>query len=318
MKKFISIINPKVSVIVRHDIWLNYVWLLHKKRIPLYLIDASLPKNSSRFNPVFRYLNQVLFRKFAGVFVISEDEVQKFQKLGVESKKIKIIGATKYDQVYERSRNNEKISQLINHPFLRNKKVLVAGSTWQEDEAFLIPAFQEVQKTISVSMLLIAPHEPTQKRINEIEQQCRQVNIKTVRWSELENFENDTRCLIIDRIGLLSSIYFLGDAAFVGGSFYYKIHNVLEPAVYGIPVFFGPKMTTSAEAFKLLEHDAAILVKTTEQIVNLLTRIFENPKFEKNYGDKAKKLVMQNVGSSKKIAEFLVDQLWSKKCNLRS
>ena len=309
IKKFISIINPKVSVIVRHDIWPNCVWLLHKKGIPLYLIDASLPKNSSRFKPLFRYLNQVLFCKLAGVFVISEEEVRKFQKLGVESDKIKIFGDTKYDQVYERSLNNEKITQLIDHPILSNKKVLVAGSTWQEDEAVLISAFRQVHEKNKDTFLIIAPHEPALKRITDIEQQCHKANIKTVRWSDLGKFENETKCLIIDRIGLLSAIYSLGDVAFVGGSFYYKIHNVLEPAVFGIPVFFGPKMTTSAEAYKLLEHEAALIVNSVAQIVNLLTKIFKNTKFAKKYGDNAKNLVKQNIGSSKRIAAFLIDKL---------
>ena len=309
IKRFISIINPKISVIVRHDIWPNCVWLLHKKRIPLYLIDASLPKNSSRFMPIFRYLNQALFRKIAGVFVIAEEEEKKFLRLGVDINKIEVIGDTKYDQVYERSRNNEKISRLIDHPNLLNKKVLVAGSTWQDDEVILIPGFHQVQEKINDTFLIIAPHEPSLKRITEIEQQCHKANIKTVRWSGLENFENDTRCLIVDQIGLLSSIYALGDVAFVGGSFYYKIHNVLEPAVFGIPVFFGPKMTTSAEAFKMIEHEAAIIVNSKEQIVDLLMKIFMDTKYANKFGDKAKSLVMKNVGSSKKIADFLINNL---------
>ena len=302
IKKFVSIVNPKVSAIVRHDIWPNCVWILHKKGIPLYLIDASLPNNSSRFKPIFRIINQALFRKLAGVFVISEEEVQKFQKLGIESGKIKIIGDTKYDQVYERSRNKKKITPLIDHPVLSNKKVLVAGSTWQDDEAVVIPAFQEVHQKIKNTFLIIAPHEPALKRITEIERQCQKANIKTVRWSELENLNKNTRCLIIDRIGLLSSIYSLGDVAFVGGSFYYKIHNVLEPAVFGIPVFFGPKMTTSAEAYKLLEHEAGVIVNSVEQSVNLLTEIIENPKLAQKYGDNAKNLVKKNISTG--IARF--------------
>lgn len=313
IRKFVSIVNPEIAVIVRHDVWPNCVWRLFKQKIPLYLIDASLPKNSSRLYPVFRTLNKGLFGKISEIFVISEEEVPRFRALGVDSDRIKIIGDTKYDQVYDRSQNKDKISQLINHPNLMNKRVVVAGSSWQADEAILIPAFYKVLKKITNCFLIIAPHEPTQKRISEIEQQCRELGINTVRWSELEKFKKETHCIIIDRIGLLSNIYSMGEAAFVGGSFYFKIHNVLEPAVFGIPVFFGPKMTTSAEAYKLLEHEAAIKVNSVEQIANLLIRIFEEPKFAKKYGNKAKSLVMQNVGSSKKIAGFLVNRLKSGK-----
>jgi len=258
-------------------------------------------------------MNKGLFGKITEIFVISADEVPKFKKIGVNSDRIKIIGDTKYDQVYERSQNTQKIFRLIDHPILMDKRILVAGSSWQEDEAFVIPAFHQVLKKNKNCFLIIAPHEPTPKRISEIEQQCHEFGIDTVRWSELEKFRKETRCLIIDQIGLLSGIYSLAEAAFVGGSFYFKIHNVLEPAVFGIPVLFGPKMTTSAEAYKLLEHEAAIKVNSIEQIANLLTRIFNDSKFAKKYGDKAKSLVMQNVGSSKKIAEFLVNRLKSGK-----
>ena len=86
-------------------------------------------------------VRKVLFQKISEVFVIAEEEVHRFKTLGVDSDKIKIIGDTKYDQVYERSLNTQKISQLTNHPDLKDKRILVAGSTWQADETFLIPAF---------------------------------------------------------------------------------------------------------------------------------------------------------------------------------
>jgi len=309
IKKFFSIINPEIAVIVRHDIWPNFVWRLYTQKIPLYLIDASLPEKSSRFYPVFKSLNKIIFQKISEVFVIAEEEVNKFKMLGVNPDSIKITGDTKYDQVYERSLNTQKISQLINHPDLKEKRIIIAGSTWQEDEAFVIPAFHQVLKNVNNCFLIIAPHEPTLKRINEIEQLCDKFGINSVRLSGFEKYKKETQCLIIDQIGLLSSIYSLGDAAFVGGSFYFKIHNVLEPAVFGMPVFFGPKMTNSAEAIKLINNESAIIVNSVEQIANLLTRVFNDFEFAKKYGDKAKSLVMQNVGSSKKIAEFLVDRL---------
>jgi 3-deoxy-D-manno-octulosonic-acid transferase len=245
----------------------------------------------------------------SGVFVIEKDEVVGFRKLGVEEAKIKIVGDTKYDQVFDRSQKREKIAPLLNHPVLQNKQVLVAGSTWPADEEIVIPAFCSVAKKVDKLLLIIAPHESQTKRITEIEHLCRQFHLKSVRWSELAKLTNDCQCLIIDQIGLLSSIYSLGKVAFVGGSFYYKIHNVLEPAVFGIPVFFGPKMTTSAEALKLLENEAAIMVTSVKQVADLLTKIFKDSVYANRYGDRAKKLVYQNTGSSRKIAELLIGNL---------
>jgi len=268
-----------------------------------------LPKHSSRLKPFFRYLNAKLFSLISGIFVIGENEIDRFLKLSVVREKIEIMGDTKYDQVLERAQKREKIAPLINHPVLLNKHVLVAGSTWPADEEVVIPAFCAVFNKHENLFMIIAPHEPHPKRIAEIKKMCQQFKLKTACWSDLVQLTKNCQCLIVDKIGLLSSIYSLGKVAFVGGSFHYKIHNVLEPAIFGIPVFFGPKMATSAEAQKLLENDAAIKVNSIEQATALLTKIFEDPTFAQNYGAKAKMLVQQNVGRSRKIAERLIARL---------
>jgi len=308
-KKFISIISPQLAVIVRHDIWPNFAWRLNYENIPLVLIDASLPQNSSRFLPGLRALNKVLFSCMEAILAISEDEKEKFSQLVDDPEKITVIGDTKYDQVFERSQNLDRISQLLAEPKLREKKILVVGSSWQTDEDYLIPAFQQLLQKFNDLVMILAPHEPQSHRIDEIENRLKQAYLNSARLSELKPGEFDSHCLIIDRVGVLANIYYLGNIAFVGGSFHYKIHNVLEPAIYGIPVIFGPKINTSSEALYFLKQDAAILVNSTQEIVDVVKNLVENPEQAEQYGNRAKQLVMQNVGNSEKIAQFLLQYL---------
>ena len=111
--------------------------------------------------------------------------------------------------------------------------------------------------------MIIAPHEPRPQRIQEIETMIKKMRLNSIRLSELKNNGVDFHCLIIDRIGLLANIYSLGEVAFVGGSFHHKVHNVLEPAVYGIPVIFGPKINTSSEAQNMAVGFSSLLNKNS-------------------------------------------------------
>jgi len=305
-KKFISIVAPNVAVIVRHDIWPNFVWRLNQQNVPLLLIDASLPPGTSRLWLLLRWLNKHLFSMMEAIFTISDEETAKFRQLVADAEKVTTLGDTKYDQVFERSQNLDRIAELLALPECREQKILVAGSSWQGDERQLIPAFSRLRHKFNDLLLIIAPHEPTPNRIAHIESQLAQQGLASTRLSQLKGAAFRGSCLIIDRIGLLANIYYLATIAFVGGSFHFKIHNVLEPAVYGVPVIFGPRMKNSYEAQQLLRHQAAIMVKSSSQIVDTVTQLLEKPDQAKQYGDRARQMVMQNVGSSAAIARFIL------------
>ncbi len=308
-KKFIAAIAPSVAVIVRHDIWPNFVWRLRQENIPLILIDASIQEKSYRLLPILKIINRKLFSLMEAILAISDDETTRLRQLVDNPEKITVIGDTKYDQVFERSRHLDRISQLLEEPALKDKKIFIVGSSWQTDEQYLIPALQQLHQQFDDLIMILAPHEPTPDHIEQIEFQLEQFHLTSIRLSQLKPGLINHHCLIIDQIGLLANIYYLGKVAFVGGSFHYKIHNVLEPAVYGIPVLFGPKMKNSSEAQHLLKLDAAILVKSTQEIVDVITGLLENPEQAKKYGERARQIVMQNVGSSEKIAKFLLKYL---------
>ncbi len=309
VKKFVAAIAPKVVVIVRHDIWPNFVSHACREKIPLILINASIPQNSSRFLPILKQINRYLFSFIRAILAISDTEAARLSLLIDDPEKISVIGDTKYDQVFERSQHLDRISHLLKEPKIKQQNIFVVGSSWQTDEEFIIPAFQQLRQKFVDLIMILAPHEPTPGRVEQIERRLEQAGLKSLRLSQFTPGQFDHHCLIIDQIGMLANIYYLGKIAFVGGSFHYKIHNVLEPAVYGISILFGPKITNSVEAQHLLTHQAAFLVNSIPDIVRIISDLLVHPEHARIYGERARQIVMQNVGSSEKIAKFLLPYL---------
>jgi 3-deoxy-D-manno-octulosonic-acid transferase len=304
-RKFISIVQPKLAVFVRHDIWPNFIWVLNKKRIPVILIDASIPKDSSRFWPLMRQFNSALFNSFDAIFLTTDDEKERFERLDVEPCKLYVTGDTKFDQVYHRTLETGKVSDLSKHAYIKGKTKWIAGSSWRADEEVIIPAFQRLSGTFDNLLLVIVPHEPSPNRLTEIESRLTRHKIRHIRYSELRPQSTDFSALIIDKIGMLANLYGLGKIAFVGGSFESKVHNVLEPAVYGIPILIGPRINTQAEALLLANHEAALIVKSTDEMVDKVSTILKNDQLCANIGNAAKEIVFKHVGATDRIAKYL-------------
>lgn len=308
-KKFVGLLAPTVAIIVRHDIWPNFVYRVAQQQIPLLLVDASLSDRSARLMPGLRQINRQLFSCMKAILTISEVEAEKFRRLLDRAENVMVVGDTKYDQVLERSQQRQAIATLLEKPELRQRQIWVVGSSWPRDEQFILPAFETLCRQFDDLLLILAPHEPEPHRVQEIEAYLAGAQLSAQRLSQLDNRPFVARCLIVDRIGVLAALYSLAKIAFVGGSFHYKVHNVLEPAIFGIPVLFGPKMTNSAEAQQLLANNAAILVRSREEIVATVTDLLQHANIANSYGQRARQIVMQNVGSSEKIAEILLSFL---------
>ncbi len=309
IKKFLNIVMPHGAAIVRHDIWPNFVYQLRRRKIPVVLIDASVPQRSLIMAWISWPFNRWIYRMFDRVLAISDLEAEKLRRWIDDPQKINTTGDTKYDQVFQRSRQVDKIANLASLPALNNRPIWVVGSSWPKDEKYILPAFQQLRQRFPELLLILVPHEPSPARVEQIEQQLRANHLTGLPLSQLNSqpFQHD--CLIVDKVGLLATIYSLGQVAFVGGSFHFKIHNVLEPAVFGVPVLFGPKMKNSAEAIHLLASNAALLVKSTKEIVLAINQLLSDPKRTREYGERAKQIVMQNVGSSTRVAHVLLEYL---------
>lgn len=301
-EKFIRIINPSIAVIMRYDLWPNTIDLLHKKKIPIFLVDATLRKDSPRNYLVIKSFHKILFSKLTKILTVSSSDEQVFKTFGFDEEKVKAVGDTRFDRVYERSLK-AKEKKLIGSSVLKDNKIFVAGSTWEQDEEVIFPAFLKLSKYDKNVIMIVAPHEPTLLHLEKIENEF-SGKLKTIRFSHLNNY-TDEKIIIVDSIGILLTLYTYADAAYVGGSFKQNIHNVLEAAVYGIPVLFGPKIENSQEAQTLKQINGGIVINNKRQAYQRMRKLFTDEQLRKKTGKISADFVQNNIGATDKILKAI-------------
>ena len=305
-QNFISLVKPDLAVIMRYDIWPNHIREMKRAGIPILLVDATMKKRSSRKMPLIKSFHEVLFKKITRVLAVSEADAEGFKEFGCTDEKLKIVGDTKFDRVYQKSLK-AKESRLIKDEILKDKAVFVAGSTWNADEEIICPVFLKLQKYSGNILMIIAPHEPTILNIENIENEVGKY-VETIRFSHLNNYKNE-KIIIVDSVGILSTLYFYADVAFVGGGFKSNVHNVLEAAVYGIPVLFGPKIENSQEPKELQKRGSGILIRNKKEAYKELRYLFSNDELRKSKKEISLKYIEENLGATEKIIKEIVKLL---------
>ncbi|MCU0342471.1 MAG: 3-deoxy-D-manno-octulosonic acid transferase [Ignavibacterium sp.] len=300
--KFISITNPSLAIIMRYDVWPNMISSLKSKNIPIYLVDATLRNNSPRKYPLIKSFHKIIFGNLSKILTVSESDAIEFKSFGFDDKKVRVVGDTRFDRVFQRSLQ-AKEKRLISYNVLKGKKVLVAGSTWEQDEEVLFPAFLKLASAEENVIMIIAPHEPTLLHLEKIENEFAG-KLKTIRFSHLNNYSEE-RIIIVDSIGILLTLYTYASLAYIGGSFKQNIHNVLEAAVYGTPVLFGPKIENSQEAKRLAELGGGIIVNNKRQAYRNLRKLFADETLRSEAGRISADYVQSNIGATQKILETI-------------
>jgi 3-deoxy-D-manno-octulosonic-acid transferase len=296
--KFILIVKPKLSVLMRYDIWPNLIWAMRSFNIPIFLVDATMNKNSHRKFPIIKNFHKYLFQDLTKILTVSQSDADGFREFGCTDNQLKAVGDTRFDRVYQRSLS-ARSHNLLKTDLFKNKKIFVAGSTWEADEEVILPAFSRLAKYNKDVIMIIAPHEPTVVHLEKIENEF-SGDLGTIRFSFMNNY-NGERVIIIDSIGILLTLYTYADAAYVGGSFKQGIHNVLEAAVYGIPVLFGPKIDNSHEAKELLKLGSGILIRNKKEAYKNLRVLFMDEVLRKEKGAISYTYVQKNLGATEKI-----------------
>ena len=301
-KKFLDILKPDLAVFMRYDIWPNHIWQLHHKKIPVFLVDATMKKSSPRKLPGLKSFHKSLYKDITKILAVSEADAEGFKSFGCSDDQVSVVGDTRFDRVYQKSLS-AKERNLIKSSVLENKKVFVAGSTWEQDEEVILPAFIKLAKFEKDVIMIIAPHEPTIIHLEKIENEFAG-NLKTIRFSHLNNYSGE-RVIIVDSIGILLTLYTYADVAFIGGSFKQNVHNVLEAAVYGVPVFYGPKIENSQEAVKLIEYGGGMIIGNKKEAYRRMRSLFSDEKHRQERGKNAYDYVQKNIGTTQKIINEL-------------
>ena len=295
-KDFISLINPEKVFFTKYEYWFHYFNQLKKRKIPLYMISAIFRPNDRFFKWYGGFFRSML-KCVTYFFVQDSRSAQLLKETGFTN--TTVAGDTRFDRVVELAKEAKEIP--LARRFSEGQKVLVAGSTWSEDEKILSDALRSIKTKIK---LIIAPHEISDSRIDEIKNIFSGFRIQQFSMAEASGLSSYD-ILIIDNIGMLSSLYKYGSVGYVGGGFGKGIHNTLEAAVYGIPVFFGPNYSKFIEAKELLKCDGAFSIAASEELSSQLDKVLQDSNENRRLGKAAADYVLSNSGATNKIMEMV-------------
>lgn len=307
--RFLSILRPDAGIVVRHDIWPNHIAELKRRGIPAFLINFSLRSESAYRRFWTRGMLRMCVRPFDHVLAVSEQTADVSEKFGLASDRPEVAGDTRYDQVVRRTENAEAAAGPL-RPLKQGRFGIVFGSTWPTDEAVIAPVLKALAAERRGVWSVWVPHEPTAEHLQNVESQCAGAGLRCVRLSALPSASGGAfDVLLVDRIGILAGLYALADAAFVGGGFGPGVHSVLEPAAFGIPVFFGPRCRNSHEAGQLESAGGGFLVRDPDAFLRVLRPMIDDPAVLKKAGASALALVRESIGATDRIVRRLEERV---------
>jgi 3-deoxy-D-manno-octulosonic-acid transferase len=300
--EFLEHYKPKALAIARTDTWPNMVWQAKKKNIPSLLFSATLPSHSGR---VASFLGRLLYGRIiedlTHVSCVTEEDKDNFLRLDSDLE-ISVDGDTRFDQVLFRLSEDRPLKKLFE--VSPSPPIFVAGSTWPEDEAVLLPAL--VKPVAQGLKVIIAPHEPTPTHLKELEKQLDALKLKYVRYSRLP--DSEAPIVLVDIVGILADLYKKAQISFVGGSFKKSVHSVMEPAACGNLTLFGPYHFNNREALSLKAHGYAFEVHDKKDCEALLMAELKLSETEiQKRKSEILGFIQSQTGVSKKTAQWISD-----------
>lgn len=305
-KQFLDLVHPELVFFIKYEYWPNYLKELKNRNIKTYLISGILRENQAFFKWYGGFYRNAL-KTFDYFFVQNENSKKLLQSIGFNN--VKISGDTRFDRVVsilERDNTLDFIEE-----FKDNKTTIVIGSSWPKDEELLVNYINQSSDDLK---FIIAPHNIKQEQILELKNS---INKKTILFSEkdemLKRVQHDKlkdfNVFIIDTIGILTKIYSYADIAYVGGGFGNPgIHNILEPATFGIPIVIGPNYSHFAEATALVNMDGCISIQNQTQLNEIFDLLIQNEdeRFEK--GHICSTFVQMNKGATNSIMNHILNE----------
>jgi 3-deoxy-D-manno-octulosonic-acid transferase len=289
-RKFLDLVHPDAIVFVKYEFWNNYISEAGRRRIPLYLISGIFREDQHFFRWYGGFFRKML-KNFKTIYVQDEVSLKLLEGIGIEN--AVVAGDTRFDRVVEIAASARDIPKLS--AFAAGEKLFVGGSTWRNDEEIFA---RYINQNPGKMKWVFAPHETDPSNIAAIEAL---LSVSCIRFSQYDGEPTDARVMIIDNIGMLSSAYRYGYIAAVGGGFGKGIHNILEPACWGIPVLFGPRHEKFREALELLKEKGAFSFDSHETFSEIIDKMLSDEAFYLKSAKSASQYVNKNTGAAKVI-----------------
>lgn len=266
---FLDIVQPRLAIFVKYDLWLNFLAETHRRKIPLILVSALVRPESRFLKSLLRAEYKKAFRLFSWIFT-QDAQTKALLELFSGNPHISVAGDTRFDRVAELA--EEPLPLPLIGDWLRGRRCIVVGSAWPEDERVLLPVIDRLRR--EELAWIVAPHEI---HLHHIDAMVARQPGRTAKASLLPNAPPQSDVLWVDSVGMLSRIYQYSEMAYIGGGFGTGIHNTQEPAVYGNPVIFGPKYQKFQEAVDMVESGGAKPIRTSEELEAAILAWLDNP-----------------------------------------
>ncbi len=290
-KKFVKEINPEVVFFIKYEYWYNFLKALKKKSIPVYFVSSIFREDQLFFKWYGGWYRKML-KLATHFFIQNKESAELLDKLKIQN--YTITGDTRFDRVAHIFENVKPLPVI--EQFLDFKKAIIAGSSWKAEEALLM----QYLRIFPDLKIILAPHEVNEDTISRIKKQFGENNIICYSKATPASMVGK-KVMVIDCYGLLTSLYQYGLVSIVGGGFGAGIHNVLEPAAFGMPIIFGPNYEKFREARELVEINGAFPVNNIEEFNTLLTHLLKDSSIVNTISRKAANYVKENVGATNKI-----------------
>ncbi|NUN99696.1 MAG: 3-deoxy-D-manno-octulosonic acid transferase [Saprospiraceae bacterium] len=295
-KQFLDLVQPDLAVFVKYEFWIHHLQALRKRRVPALLISALFRKEQL----FFKWYGG-LFRETLGTFhhIFTQNESSAVLVRPFLPNAVTVAGDTRVDRVLQLAESAP--SYPIAEAFRGATQLLIAGSIWPEDEALLLPF---LQKNLPPDWkAVLAPHQTDRGHVQPILQA---LGKQALPYSEAtpEN-ASKARYLVIDNIGMLSSLYQYGTVAYIGGGFGSGIHNTLEPIAFGLPVIFGPRYQKFEEARYLVDHEGGFAIQSEDDLTNAFFRL-KDQDFRQQASQTARQYILDNKGATTQIFQFII------------
>lgn len=301
-KKFLDLVHPDLALFIKYEFWPNFLKELGKKEIPTYLVSGAFRKEQVFFKCYGGWMRTYL-KNFEHFFVQNESSAQLLRSIGCNN--VTVSGDTRFDRVAAQIQQQNELNFATE--FKAGELCVVAGSTWPEDDELLVSFINSAPKKVK---FIIAPHALNAENIEKLQEK---LEVRSVRFSERQGRSlAGYQVLILDTIGLLTRIYSYADIAYVGGAAGSTgLHNILEPATFGLPIIIGKNYSKFPEAGMLKELGGLFSVNDKKELKAVLNRLVQEEDYRIKAGSIAAKYIDANTGATKIITDFIISNFYN-------
>ena len=298
VQKFLKLTNPKLAILVKYEFWPNLLAELKKQEITTILVSGIFRNTQQFFKSSGGWMRKAL-DTFDHFFLQNEASQKLLESIDLTN--TSVSGDTRFDRVVRILEQDNSLDFI--EEFINGKYTVIAGSTWPQDEELLANYINTSQD----EKFVIAPHNMNLKEISDLKES---IEKKVILFSEKEHQTlADFDVMIVDTIGLLTKIYSYADAVYVGGAFKTGLHNILEPATFGVPIVIGPEYSKFKEAVDLVALKGCISINNQDKFSSIFNQLKTDEDFRKETGEINQNYIQQNKGATKKIMEYINEKL---------